>query len=459
MSVTTANLKLMVQRRSAWFWYIVAIATVLPGVIAMIARPVAGKGRFAIYLIVSLMGGLLTASLTKDVLAKPFSFCLPGHDRMSRRVLFGVGIALNILLALHLLVYPGLSTARIVLTVASAAALGLTVFLLAALLILETRRGGEFIGFLPLVIFGSIFFDAHVVIEYAIVNAAIPIFILTAITSVATWPMLGGRKTQRQHCGAKTVSILDNWNLAKLRRLRRERLAEKLARRRESEGGILARTCLGRIRTSSPLSGKRYVWGTGYELFSRYRFADWVKTFVLLLVYMLVFGHMLGGRGANAVLVLSLFACEMLPLPTDRTLLMPASRRDRLLASAFAIAIWALLSVLFMGALYPLSSMAAAVLPPVKLKGVTFIYQPLDPAHLYVPALAVLVGSLLKTLLRDHLIRVLLLGGMFGLGFSALPWLTGLGPVVIATIIAGVALCLYLALRKQCLKGVLVGKA
>ena len=79
MKTIAANLKTLYQCPAIWFWHLLGTVLCLPLIIRPLVYPEAGKGYFCGFLPVAFWFGVLIASLTKDIMVKPFSFCLPGQ--------------------------------------------------------------------------------------------------------------------------------------------------------------------------------------------------------------------------------------------------------------------------------------------------------------------------------------------------------------------------------------------
>ena len=84
--------------------------------------------RYLGYLMVSLLAGVLAGALQKDVLIKPFSFCLPGHRHIARPLVFWIGGTVNLILGCVFLWYPGLSFPYVLLVVLAGISIGLIVY-------------------------------------------------------------------------------------------------------------------------------------------------------------------------------------------------------------------------------------------------------------------------------------------------------------------------------------------
>ena len=89
-SILAANMKHLYQRRVAWFWYLLILCQ---APVILMPPFLARFDRYLGYLIASLLVGILAGGMQKDVLIKPFSFCLPNHRRIPRAFIFGIGLA------------------------------------------------------------------------------------------------------------------------------------------------------------------------------------------------------------------------------------------------------------------------------------------------------------------------------------------------------------------------------
>ena len=133
MKTAIVNLYTLVECPAVWFWHLVGGILSLVLVLRPVIRPAAGEGIYCGYLFVLLWAGHVTASLAKETLVKPFTFCLPLHGHAVRRHLLLVGGGLSLLLSLTFLLYPGLSAVEKLSALLSAASLGTAVFLLVTL--------------------------------------------------------------------------------------------------------------------------------------------------------------------------------------------------------------------------------------------------------------------------------------------------------------------------------------
>ncbi len=102
MSILIANLKHLYQRRGAWFAYLIILCMVPMALFGL------KYDRYLGFLLISFWTGVFAGNMQKDVLMKPFSFCLPGHRRIPTLFIFCVGGVVNLILGCVFLMYPGL---------------------------------------------------------------------------------------------------------------------------------------------------------------------------------------------------------------------------------------------------------------------------------------------------------------------------------------------------------------
>ena len=109
MKILIANLKHFYQCRSVWWFYLPLCLILIP--MLLLWRNIISKlsdfgitielgylGLFGILALLPFCLGFLTADLQRTVLAKPFSFCMPNHRSVPRRLMLVVGVVVVALL-------------------------------------------------------------------------------------------------------------------------------------------------------------------------------------------------------------------------------------------------------------------------------------------------------------------------------------------------------------------------
>ena len=132
VSILTANLRHLYQRRGLWLAYAMFAFFVCVSVGVPLGEPTAGEGRFIGLIVLAFLIGMAAAVLQAEILTRPMAFCLPGHRLNVRTFVLRVGIVANLVAAWLFLGYPGLPFGWRVLVLWSAfsAGLGFTIVLL-----------------------------------------------------------------------------------------------------------------------------------------------------------------------------------------------------------------------------------------------------------------------------------------------------------------------------------------
>ncbi len=92
MTSARATIMTLVQCRPLWLWHIWGVIICLTAILAPMASEAARGGAIFTILVVPLWTSVITTSLARDFLARPFSFGLPRHEKTWRRTLFLIGL-------------------------------------------------------------------------------------------------------------------------------------------------------------------------------------------------------------------------------------------------------------------------------------------------------------------------------------------------------------------------------
>jgi len=390
MRALAANLKTLYQCPALWFWHLISVIFIIDGVVQPIVEPVAGQGEFMKFLILSFWAGMVTASMMKETLGKPLTFCMPGHQRTARATIFGVGGAQALLLSLIVLAYPGLDAATRLAGIASVAFLAMTLYLLSVSAMFLVSNAAAFWG-IPAVFLGlsrHVFTGARVAIEDAAIfhplaNAAVLIAV-----ALLTWNRLGSRTLARRECGKTFMAMQYLWNRRALERYSRELKIRLLERHSQGLWRFMERRFLARMRRLPAYSALRHRAGSGYILIGEALPSSPAFALIGTLVT-LIFLVTLGFAGAtedptafsraNLLYLLPAILGIMVQIPLYSTLLVPAGRRARF-RTCLAVGVRGAGVLLFVsGALYAASLAVAALAPEITLSGTRFSYLPMDP--------------------------------------------------------------------------------
>jgi hypothetical protein len=251
MRILQANLKHLYQRRALWWWYLFML-----GFMPLMLMPFI-IDRYLGYLVISFLVGSLLAGLQRDILAKPFSFCLPGHQQISRRFLFWTGAVVNAVLGLVFFAYPGIGLPNVLLVVCAAGFAGLLAYFWGMYLDMMEKPAMAAVS-MPLLVGGAIFkWDRA--IQHIIISWPLLMIAAGTLACVWVWKWLGRHALHRRYCGK--VLVAGPFVTGKRKQVERLFLAPADAKCTGMRARILEevdRFFLTRIRNHSLLSRPRH---------------------------------------------------------------------------------------------------------------------------------------------------------------------------------------------------------
>jgi hypothetical protein len=396
MRTLAANLKTLYQCPAMWFWHLVGVVFLIDGVVKPVVEPVAGQGEFMKFLILSYWAGMATASLMKETLGKPVTFCLPGHQRALRGTIFAVGGAQALLLAPIVLAYPGLDLTTRLAGMASVGCLTATIYLLSVSATFLMSNAAAFWG-VPAIFLGlsrQVFTGVRSAIEDGVIfHPWIHAAVLIPV-ALLTWHRLGRRTLARRECGTTFLALQYLWNRPVLERYNRELKIRQLERRSKKLWGFMERRFLGRVRRLPAYSSKRYLAGSRYVLLGGALPTS--PAFVLIgtlvtVIFLVILGFAVPSEDpatlsrANFLYLLPAIVGIMVQIPLYSTLLLPVDRRARFRTCVAVGVRGAALLLLLSAALFAISLAVATLLPEITLSGDRFVYVPMDPELLLAP--------------------------------------------------------------------------
>jgi len=468
MSILTVNLKHLYQRRGLWLVYAFLGLFVFSSIVMPLEHPEAGKGLYIGLVALAFVIGLLAAALPIDVLTKPFSYCLPGHRKVVRRFILWVGVIANLLGSLLFLIYPGLHSGQLVLVVCSAFCAGLISYWLSVWLAFGIRNSAAFIGLLPLVIFGGIFLDLHIIIERAIVGNPFGVILVGVLSSVLAWLWLGSADWARRYCAVPWIGFFDAWNRDKMQRYRRVRAAIKWDKLKKHPSPWVETFFLGRMNRHDYIGAGRYIWGGLYTTFgiALSQLSQWKAAFsgaFLALVLVCFLGYM--GHGGTFILFFmpGLMIAQM-PLPVYSSMLISGGRNERYRGAMTLVITTAVLITALVTIIAALSVPLATIMPDITLRGNTFTFHAMIIELFFIPLLMIpIVFTIQLIFYRKPIFMMLLIMLVFMVLFATALFShkqlgAGINPT---SIVSGVVLSwvlFILVLRYVCMRRCLVGQ-
>jgi len=462
MSILTVNLKHLYQRRGLWLVYVLLGCAAAGVVAAPLDRPQAGKGLYVGPLIVAFMVGFLATLSQIEVLAKPFSYCLPDHRRIVRKCVFLIGVATNALCSMLFLTYPDLSGPQLVLVLCSAFFAGAVFYLVGAAAALAVRNAAIVFGLLPVALVAEGLFDLHVLLERIIVaQPHLPISV-GILGSVVMWFWLGRPGLARRYCAVPWLGFMDFFNQEKLRRYTSARAGSWQRRFSKHPRPWVEKWFLAQMDKYDYTGPGRYFWGALYST-SALAVSRWQNLLLVLPVFTIMFGYIGQAVVFALIMVPAIFAMGRQP-PVYSTMLISGGRHQR-----FTTTLWLTVTdaaLLCIGTLVVsgLSILLARFMPAFTVEGKSFSFQPIDPRVAIVPLIFLPFASTMQ--LVFHRMPFLLFGALllplYVAIFLAFGWREYVEPLVnppfVVSLLAVSWGVYLLALRHICEKWCLVGQ-
>ena len=463
MSVLTANLKHLYQRRGLWLVYVVLGFLVFVSIAVSFKSPAVGQGRFIGLVVLAFVIGLIVAVLPIEVLNKPFSYCLPGHRKVPKRFIFCVGVVVNLFGSRLFIMYPDLHSGKLVLVVCSAFFAGMIFFWLGVGLAFSIRNSGAWIGFLLLVIFGGGFFGLHRVLERAIVEIPFGVILVGILSSIVAWIWLGNAGLARRYCTVPWIGFFDAWNRDKIQRHMQVRAAVKWDKLKQHPRPWVETLFLGRMNRYDYFSTGRYIWGALYKTFG-IALSQWKSVFSVLFMAVVIVCF-LGYMGpVNMLFIMPGLIIAQTRLPVYSSMLISGGRNERFHCAVILVVAVALLITVLLTIIAALSVLLATIMPDITLRGNTFTFHAMNIELFFVPLLMIpIVFTIQLIFYRKPMFMMLLIMLVCVMLFiTSISWhkqlISGINPMFI---IGGLILCwgtFLLVSRYICMRRSLIGQ-
>ena len=471
MSILAANLKHLYQRRSVWFWHVILLCQISMILLSFYSK----TDRYLGYLIVNLLTGIFAAALQKNVLSKPFSFCLPGHRHIARPLVFWIGGTVNLILGCVFLGYPGLDFPYVLLVVLAGGFVGMIVYFY-----------GVYVGFVKIpapsagilgpLILCTIFFKWDMVLQNIIIHQPIVIILVSALVCVWVWRLLGRDILARKYCGELVMGILDDWNIEKLQKYRQSQADRNLTETKAKLFEKIHRFFLSKMERYVFLSRGRYIWGNIYMTFGK-SFGFWNMWHVLgvlaTIIFLVLFFGFMGPSEHNIRMIgflfivpaLSICSLDIMPY---RTMLFPAGRRDKYYSTLILSVVVTLLAGLLVLVMTGISVFLETMLPEFSFRGGPMLsYYGMDIGDFYIylllmPITLSLAVAFQRT--KPWLIIVLVIVFMQAwivpkiVSEQNLIDVIGIGPIGVSGLVALCWIGFLVVLHYVCMKRPLVGQ-
>ncbi len=466
MSILSVNLKHFYQRRSMWLVYLViGIFAFSFGFGGKLAGVPVGKGHFIVPVVLQFLVGIYAASTPIQTLIKPFSYCLPGHRAVPRKLIFTVGIVTSLLGSL---VLPGHS--RLwwpwALVTCSLFFAGLIVYLIGAALVFGVRNCGAVVGLGVWLFFGAAFLNLHVTAERLVVEYPIVIVPLGLAGGAAVWIWLGRTDWSRRFCAISRLGMLDVWDHNKMKQYARRQAASKWDKLKNHPEPWVERFFLSRMSNCDGLRPGRYIWGGFYTTYAMV-LSNWKGTLtgsLILLMFVLCLSYW-RPEGTNILFLMAGGMAVNMPLPVHSSMAFPGGRKERFFTSLALTGSIAAANTAVLAVILAVSIGLAPIMPNIPLRDSELSFRAMSPQLLFVPSIIVPIALALRLIIfrspystfASATVVVVLL---FSFGFVSSGRFAGpINPALLAGLLILGWLALVLVLRHVCTRRSLVGQS
>ena len=371
------------------------------------------EGGFFFCICASLFLGIITASLQREVLTKPFSFCMPGHRRLPRRFILGVGSVADLAIGAYFLGYRGLEFPHVMLVVLAAGFAGMIFYLLGVWLVflLRTTSFMGIVGFFPAMI---IILDLRASLERTIISYPLTLIAAGTLSCAFAWMLLESESLARKNCGRNAAGLADTWNTTRIRQIQRKRAAEMWSKRGPSSVfDSLGQFFLPRIRACRPFSGNRHLLGNLYILFGKLLGPQWWLQPVTLMALVLFFGYLPGQIASPLIFAFPAFGLVAMDLIPYRGTLLLGGRREKYHSALIMGLAGTLLLTLLIATMALISIPLNSVMPDIPLKGEAMSHNPIGLGAFYLCPVLAPIAIVLGTLFsRKRLALTIAIGAI-----------------------------------------------
>ena len=392
MTPVRAALTTLVQCRSLWVWHVWGIAVCIPPLVVPMANPAYREGALTGMLLVPLWSGLMTASIYRDILSKPFSFGLPRHSAVWRRAMSSVGLVVAAACTMVFLLSQTGTPSAVAVSVWQALLWCLTVFAAGILTITVTPNPGFVPGVVMLLLF-IVFSDNfgayfRVSVERTLLASPLVTIVACALVVTGAWLRLGSRSFARRLCGEAFLPLHGIWSGNRQAAYIADRKVKLLRKTPGAAMMAIERFVLGRMRALSGHPTARSWWGTLYILGgkaapSRASHLVLAVTGLMLLAVVLGFYHPKrfpeDVSGATFIMFLICALNADYRINPHAALMLNISRKIRFRSLMFAALVQTLVVCFLSAAIAAVSIAAGRFLHEVTLLNSTLTYDPIIP--------------------------------------------------------------------------------
>jgi hypothetical protein len=412
----------------------------------------------------ALIGGIVYG-YQMEILSKPFSFMLPGHRRIFRRLVFTVkAFWLLIGAILILLFFPQDMLHRVFGSILILAG-GSLAFRLGIGWADKTRQPQPTIGMMvPVIIFGSMLADSATV-EKVLFNPLVIVIIAVAggIVTFRMWRNLGQLSLFASYCGLQSVSMFSGSNQKDLQKLRRQQFAVGVGAGAEDFLSGVEIFFLKRIEYTRHKPVASFVYGAIYQglgpgLLCQLRSKGW--SVIWMFAIFLLFGYY-GKIGDFIIWTIFLFPLFLTDIHVHSTLLLTRGRSQRYIMAMSWLLFTSIKTLAIVFVCLGLTKIIEPYMPAIHLRSLNAAFHAPDWHMWYLFAAGVPLLATLNLSFRGstfvYMSSFIVGGALFGLSFITNLWQWQMPGIWIAPIIliawALFAAYLYRVCFTKCLSG------
>lgn len=461
MTILTANLKHLYQRRMYWLiWLLIiafsfmAIGGLIGGKMFFLTGPVATM----------LMLGMVLAIAQVETLARPHMFCMPGHRAIARKILLPAGVIFTLLLITIHLVACGLTVTGGITGLLVIASLFWLAYLLGIMVGYKTRNLG-FLSITYLPVIGDNFGNVNALVLYQI-----PYLIITCtvIMTIYTWRYLGNDNTVRELCGKMVFGFVTNpAQQAKAIKYNEEQRLQigksvLLQIARPVEFFFLAM-----LKAAPEHSRAKYIWGGLYRSLLAIYLSQLtnIRPWIVMVIVTAWLGYF--SSSINMIFLIPVFFTMIIDLDINSKLLIAGSRQDRFRSALTLALLLFILGTICAIMLWGLSCLLAEFMPGFntqKLGLITYHAANINFLGLvFLTSISLIINLLCKNKFLAIMIAMVLFGGLQGYfftqGFRKSEQMTNISNFIpLITVAIGLIswLVFMVVLKRVCTKGQLV---
>jgi hypothetical protein len=380
MSILTANLKHLYQRRGLWLFHLLWGLFAYLNIQNVVNKPRAGKGEFVISaLFMIYLVGVIIAVMQTEILNKPFTYCLPGHRKIVRQFLFLIGIIVSLLYSLFFLKYPGLHLWQLFPVVLSAFSIFLTFYWFAVIFAFSSQNNAAWINILIFgVAFIVIIFNLHIILEGQIVRFPGIFITIGILSSIFSWRWLGKDGLARRFCDKPLLGLFDVWNREKMRKYGQARIAAKGDKKLRTNPKV-EEFFLTRMHKCRSFGVGRYIWGSLYTTYGPALSQNKNSLFGLLFILLaLCFCGYIGTAATSMLFIFPILMVILIGLPLYSNMLITGGRRERFVTTMTLVVIMTVMMTAAVAILTLVTVMIEPCMPDIVLRGHSFTFQASD---------------------------------------------------------------------------------